>query len=1155
MENQKIKNSECKLETKEIVKPMIYGYITPGVSYHDGYTKIGYTEQEVEDRIRQQIHTAGIKVGSDDYWKGIAIFEDGSWKRFTDKDFHKYLKKLGFKQPQDLGNEYFDPDDINEWFYIGLDESKNKFRDFKENHGITETTKEVISYALREEQKEAVDKTLAYKDSHQDGEFLWNAKPRFGKTLSTYDFCIKTKAKNILIVTNRPAIAKSWFDDYELFFGTESGYLFVSEVGILKNLKGVLSRQDYLNIINKESDNPKKCIEFVSLQDLKGSKYFGGKYDKLREVKDMDWDILVIDEAHEAVDTYKTDVAFEQIKRKFTLHLSGTPFKALANEKFDNDAIYNWTYADEQKKKRDWDENSLIENPYESLPELQMWTYQMSEIIKDEVSKGIDIGGETVEYAFDLNEFFRVDGGKFVYDKDVDKFLDALTLQKRFPFSSEELRNEIKHSFWLLDRVESAKLLSKKLKNHPIFKDYEIVLAAGDGKIDDDEENEASLNKVVKAIKESGKKTITLSVGQLTTGVTIPEWTAVLMLSNCKSPSLYMQAAFRAQNPCLFQDGSKFERKIRAYVFDFDPARTLTIYEEFANDLSANTLAGKGTVAERKENISELLNFFPVVGEDENGEMILLDAEKVLSIPRKIKSKEVVKRGFMSDFLFANISHIFSAPREVLYILDKIAPMKEKKEPKLSNEVAKELSIDENGEVNLSDEYVIGKSAELFGEKVYGNKKEIDEILKDDCSSSALEKVNNRIIEKLESNYIAPMINDLSDKYGDDMKKKDKDQIISSLKNKSKELLEKKTKEFEIKENVLEDDKNKELQNRFETNKSVEEIEKEYAEKIEEQKKNFKEDLYSAIDDFINESKQLAVKTTETNIKNREKDVIEEGVRDHLRGFSRTIPSFLMAYGSEQVTLSNFDTIIPDNVFEEVTSITKEQFRFLRDGGDYVDEETNEKKHFGGHLFDEVVFNDSIKEFIDLKKKLADYFEEVNNEDIFDYIPAQKTNQIFTPKNVVKRMVDMLEKENPGCFDDPDKTFIDLYMKSGLYITEIVKRLYNSNRIKELYPNKNDRLKHIFEKQVYGLAPTEIIYKISTSFILGFDEEVNIENHNFRQLDATPYAKDKTLEKKLDEVFGNNSTNCTNIIDSVFEKKLAAGVNVGNMMDKLNEKK
>lgn len=450
------------------------------------------------------------------------------------------------------------------------------FRDFREDHGIIKTTDTVIPYKLREEQQRAVAMTVDYQAAHKDGEFLWNAKPRFGKTLSVYDFVQKTGAEKVLIVTNRPAIANSWFLDYAKFLGSESGYLFVSEVDELKGKRGVLTREEYTHfLLGKDSENV-KCIEFVSLQDMKGSIYFGGQYDKLGEVANMEWDILVIDEAHEGVDTYKTDVAFDRIKRKFTLHLSGTPFKALANNKFADDAIYNWTYADEQKKKRDWDVSAEEENPYATLPQLNLYTYQMSEIIKDELQQGIEIDGETEEYAFDLNEFFAVTNGKFNHESSVDKFLNAMTRQTKFPFSTEELRNELKHTFWLLDRVDSAKVLAKKLKEHPVFKEYEIVLAAGDGKLDDDDENMKSYDKVVAAIAQH-EKTITLSVGQLTTGITIPEWTAVLMLSNMRSPALYMQAAFRAQNPCLFKVGTSFKRKENAYVFDFDPARTLTI--------------------------------------------------------------------------------------------------------------------------------------------------------------------------------------------------------------------------------------------------------------------------------------------------------------------------------------------------------------------------------------------------------------------------------------------------------------------------------------------------------------------------------------------------------------------------------------------------
>ena len=310
-----------------------------------------------------------------------------------------------------------------------------------------------------------------------------------------------------------------------------------------------------------------------------------------------------------------------------------------------------------------------------------MLTYQMSEIIKDELEQGIEIQGETEEYAFGLNLFFETKNGQFIHERSVDKLLDAMTTQQKFLFSTEELRNELKHTFWFLNRVDSAKALAKKLEQHPIFGEYKIILAAGDGVmdgagLDSEEESKKSFDKVVSAVRNY-EKTIILSVGQLTTGVTIPEWTAMLMLSNMKSPSLYMQAAFRAQNPCLFVKNGEFYRKKNAYVFDFDPARILMIFEEFANDLPAKTSGGRGDAETREENVKELLNFFPVIGEDENGKMVELDAEKVLSIPREIRSQEVVRRGFMSDFLFQNISHVFHAPQEVIDIITSFTPVQE----------------------------------------------------------------------------------------------------------------------------------------------------------------------------------------------------------------------------------------------------------------------------------------------------------------------------------------------------------------------------------------------------------------------------------------------------------------------------------------------
>ncbi len=1118
------------IKTSSKVTPQCYAYTTPGVPAHDGWTKIGFTERDVETRIKEQTHTVGVEPKL--CWHMRAAYMTEPYGTFTDKDFHAYLKKL--EVPREAGTE---------WFQIDPNIARGNFIDFTQNHGVVseKDADAVIPYKLRDEQAKAVQKTMEYFDGRENAEFLWNAKPRFGKTLSAYDLCMKLGAQNILIVTNRPAIANSWYQDYETFFGPQSGYLFVSNVDGIKNRKFVYSREEYLD---KLDDSVKGCIEFVSLQDLKGSIYFGGRFDKLSEIsaeKGLIWDILIVDEAHEGVDTYKTDTAFNHIKRKWTLHLSGTPFKALANDKFPKSAIYNWTYADEQKKKRDWNASSEIENPYANLPRLSLFTYQMSDIVRDRVERGIELAEDDVEeFAFDLNEFFATnESGKFVHDADVDKFLDALTRQEKFPFSTPELRDELKHTFWILNRVASAKALAKKLKLHPVFKDYEVILAAGDGKLDDDEENEKSFDKVTKAIKKYDK-TITLSVGQLTTGVTIPEWTAVLMLSNMASPALYMQAAFRAQNPCLFTDsGGNTYRKQNAYVFDFDPARTLTIFEQFANDLNPETSGDKGDFDSRKRHVRELLNFFPVYGEDEEGSMIELDAEKVLTIPRRIHAREVVERGFMSNFLFANISGIFGAPREIIDIINNMQALEEPKAlaPAAVDETtADALNLNENGEVEIPKEQIIGTASTLFGDKVYADV--------EDQLAAAVEEIQKNVemtpnpkkdeLKELRDRFAKPIADTLIDsakeQYGRDLRKSTQNQLERKIQETTETVVNREYGDYVIRDNQLIkecNDRIYEAQNSGASMAEITKIDEEYSAKrmqgYRDMVDNIKERLHS--DETVKKAAETIVETVETEKLKAEKDSIEGNVRDHLRGFSRTIPAFLMAYGDENTTLANFDKLVPEDVFWEVTvnpqngqGVTLDQFRMLRDGGDYT-AESGEQKHFDGHLFDEVVFNDAVQEFMKKRAELANYFEPDQKGDIFDYIPPQRTNQIFTPKKVVKDMVDRLEQENPSCFDDPDATFADLYMKSGMYITEIVTRLYQSQRMKALYPDNAERLNHIFAKQVYGCAPTEIIYRICLRYILGFSDEIHIEKNNIRLCDTLEYAKNGTLEEEMEKLF------------------------------------
>lgn len=1074
------------INTTKIVYPQIYAYTLPTEKEDLGWIKIGYTERKnVDDRIKEQTHTAAIRLTYSKLWSEPAKFtKNEGW--FKDKQFHSYLRRYK-KVSQRQGTEWF--------YYDGHPQKSHQdFMDFRNNQ--KSQIKEQLTYQLRPEQVAAVHQTLDYAHNHPNSEFLWNAKPRFGKTLTTYDLARKLDAKTVLVVTNRPAVANSWFDDFEKFIAWQTNYAFISTNDTLKD-RPVLTKDEFNNELFSGSKKD-KMITFISLQDLKGAISFGGNYDKLKWVKDLHWDLLVIDESHEGVDTFKTDIAFNNINRDFTLNLSGTPFKAVASGKFKKNQIYNWTYADEQQAKANW-HDSEKNNPYRSLPKLNLFSYQMSPMITDDVNQGAQINGDNIDYAFDLNEFFATNqNGHFIHEMDIKKWLDTLTHNEKYPFSTKELRNKLKHTFWLLNRVASAKALEKLLKEHPVFKDYEIILAAGDGHGFDDDQtiNEKSLDRVKREIKKNDK-TITLSVGQLTTGVTIPEWTAVLVLSNLKSPSQYMQAAFRAQNPWEHIVNGQVYQKENAYVFDFAPERTLTIYDEFANDLSKQTSNGNGTTKDREKNIGRLLNFFPVIAEDNQGKMVELSVNQVLTIPRAIKAQEVVRRGFMSNLLFANISGIFASAgaREILEQLNPVDTGKKvshKTEKKIDT---RNVKVNDKGEVEVNPEIVVAKTSAHFGEKVYGD------------ITDKIEQASNQDINLVKLT-------------ADTFKKK----TLPAAKNIAKENgLTATTAEHIIQQHsnflarevqVIQKQKNiKEAQNKVDLKQAIEksqdnpeEIAKAqtaFENRKQQIERGYKEKLTKKVAD---QTKQLTNQTTETLLKKAEekkKNTVEDDIRARLRGFARTIPSFLMAYGASTTELANFDQNIEGDVFKEVTGITLDQFRSLRDTY---------------HFFDETTFNESVQEFLRKRSQLANYFDESQDEDIFDYVPAQKTNQIFTPKRVVKLMLDKLEEEDPNIFKDKNKTFVDLYVKSGLYLTEIIKRLYIG--LEDQIPESNERLKHILEKQIYGFAPSEIIYNIAKNFI--FSPFSNLDSSHLKKLDMIPYAKgEKRLNVKFDVVVGN----------------------------------
>lgn len=1070
-----------QIKTFKKVYPQIYSYILPDRHQNDGWQKIGYTERkDAKVRIREQNETASHKEPYDIKWIRPARKNNNEW--FKDHELHRYYQQNAI--PKDEGHG-------TEWFYFNgtPERSIELFEAFCQNHFVDGNGKKF--YILRPEQEDAVEQTLEYternqttdfKNPNEKAEFLWNAKPRFGKTLTTYDFMKRFGATKTLIVTNRPAIADSWYKDYNKFI---DGYYFISTADSIK--EKTLTREEF----NRIEEFGKKQITFLSLQDLKGAKVFGGSFNKLQWVADLEWDLLVIDEAHEAVDTDKTDRAFENIKRKFTLHLSGTPFKALAEGKFSSEQIYNWTYLDEQKVKQSELENGQESGDHTDMPDLRLFNYKISDTTAKQIEEGIDVNGENVPPVFEFNDFLATNSkGEFKREADIWRFLNTLTENEGYPFSTPELRDELKHTFWFVgNRVNSAKAMEKLLKKHPVFENYKIILAAGDGRSLDNEDseeeaedfkkNEKALARVRKAIEEHDK-TITLSVGQLTTGVTVKEWSAVLMMSDVKKETLYTQAIFRAQNPYKYEKDGKLYRKKSAYVFDFSPYRVLEIYDKLANSLSEKSAIGNITESERQENVAELLNFFPVLSQDENGKMVELDASQVLTLPAAKMASDIVKRRFITNLLFKDIGNVFNLPSEIVKKLNKVQNSKEdgtanKKEKR---DVSGNRERDEQKQKRISANRNI-----IWGQKVYGEPiREAFERAQEDMDSFETQ-LTNTINEDILSAPIAKYV-----------------EVYAPSKKEVKELEEKIVEKIKT---VSEEFKNS-PQTEKEKTKAIAEL----ADFVEKELPR----------DMIDNREEQAYQDDAKN----ELDII----REKLRTFSRAIPSFVMAAKDpKNLTIDNLQNAVSDEDFEMLFNerdklhtpdrFTKADFIELRDGGDY--EENGKIIHFDG-FFEKYRFNAAIQEFEKKREQLADYLNNTTKEDIFSYIPAQKSNQIFTPREVVNKMLNILEAENPGIFSNPNLTFCDLYVKSGLFLTETAKRL--NHGLVNIIPDERARLKHIFENQLFGFAPTQIIYDIAANYIYGGFPEISRQNLKKKDL-TEQFKKGEPLNMKFDVVIGN----------------------------------
>ena len=407
----------------------------------------------------------------------------------------------------------------------------------------------------------------------------------------------------------------------------EAGYLY-----------GSVDKGEKLTTL-KSGDNP--FIYFASIQYLR----YNGAQANLPLFSDVDWDLIIIDEAHEGTQTELSDTVMKSlVKEGHTkiLELSGTPFNLL--DQFAPEQVYTWDYVMEQQAKLKWDlENPKLPNPYEQLPEVQMYTFEMKH-----KEKFID-----ENKAFNFREFFRVDDeGELVYKTDVRRFLDNITNpdnETNYPFSTREYRDELRHTLWLMPGVKEANAFEKLLKEHPVFgMDYKIINVVRNDKSDNILDTSGDdLSKVRQAITDdpSQTKTITLTVRRLTTGVNVPEWTAVMFLSNTSSSTNYLQAAFRAQTPFSHE---KLGMKKRCYIFDFAPDRALTVMAETAQ---INSGVGKKNTHQQKQAMANLLNFMPILGKSDNG-MEPFNVDRMLTQIKKVYAEKAVRSGFEDDSLY-----------------------------------------------------------------------------------------------------------------------------------------------------------------------------------------------------------------------------------------------------------------------------------------------------------------------------------------------------------------------------------------------------------------------------------------------------------------------------------------------------------------------
>ena len=582
-------------------------------------------QKAARNRIDQYTKTAGIAYQLLHTELTIYI-KGGTVCAFNDKQVHAVLERSGIKK------KVFDTvKGANEWYCCDLETAKNAIRALKNGQTSLkpgDISTEQTPIVFRPEQTRAIEQTI--KQFRKSNQMLWNAKMRFGKTLSALEVVKREEFTRTLILTHRPVVDEGWFEDFNKIFYNRKDYHYGSKNKgeLFGNLERLVAKGD-------------KYVYFTSMQDLRGSDLVGGKFEKNTEIFDAPWNFLIVDEAHEGTQTeLGKNVVNELIKQNTkVLRLSGTPFNLL--DDYSEDEIFTWDYVMEQRAKAEWDLTHMGDpNPYESLPAINIYTYDLGNLMSEYVED---------EKAFNFREFFRTkDDDTFVHEKDVLHFLDLLCKDDKeslYPYSCDAFRKIFRHTLWVVPGVKAARALSAKLKAHPIFSAFTIVNVAGNG--DEDEENAEALKMVNDAIGPDPDETytITLSCGRLTTGVSIKPWTAVFMMAGSFSTSAaqYMQTIFRVQTPFTCHG----RMKEQCYAFDFAPDRTLRVLAETAK---VSAKVGKQTDEDRKI-LGDFLNFCPIISID-GSQMKPYDVNKMMGQLKKAQIEKVVQCGFEDGALY-----------------------------------------------------------------------------------------------------------------------------------------------------------------------------------------------------------------------------------------------------------------------------------------------------------------------------------------------------------------------------------------------------------------------------------------------------------------------------------------------------------------------